>query len=397
MKIDDPFGKIWSYNITRHPTAGIGGWTDGELAYLLRTGVARDGRYTPPWMAKLPHLADEDLLGILAWLRSDDPMLEPSDVKSVPAQPSFFAKLLSNVAFKPLPYPTRPTARPDGSDPVALGRYLTWNADCWTCHSADFAKLDPMNPPATPGYLIGGNLVEGVVTPNLTPDPETGIGKLSDAELARAIRSGVMPDGELSVFMAMSVGELSDEDLVAVMSYLRSLPPVKKAVPRGEWGVLAKVLTAFGLFQLEPRPVEGPTHVPPAPEPSLERGRYLARHAAFCASCHTTYDPATFKPSGPAFGGGTVEPSHGADSDHEYAPPNLTSAPSGYVGRVSEDAFVARMRAGRVHETSIMPWECYATMTDADLRSIYRFIKTVPRVDVDTGPSYRKIGSFPPR
>src|SRR5688572_30331296 len=56
-RIDDAppqFGTVYSLNITAHPVQGIGSWTDGEIAYLLRTGVARDGRYTPPWMVKLP-------------------------------------------------------------------------------------------------------------------------------------------------------------------------------------------------------------------------------------------------------------------------------------------------------------------------------------------------------
>jgi hypothetical protein len=74
------FGKIVSKNITQHPVKGIGGWTDGELAYLIRTGVSRDGQYLPPYMAKLPHLADEDLASIIAFLRSSDPMVEAADV-----------------------------------------------------------------------------------------------------------------------------------------------------------------------------------------------------------------------------------------------------------------------------------------------------------------------------
>ena len=57
------FGVVYSANITRHPGRGIGGWSDGDIAHLVRTGVARDGRYVPPWMVKLPHLADEDLAG----------------------------------------------------------------------------------------------------------------------------------------------------------------------------------------------------------------------------------------------------------------------------------------------------------------------------------------------
>ncbi len=52
------FGPIYSNNITRHPQKGIGSWSDGELAYLLRTGITRDGTYIPPYMVKLPHMSD---------------------------------------------------------------------------------------------------------------------------------------------------------------------------------------------------------------------------------------------------------------------------------------------------------------------------------------------------
>lgn len=76
----------------------------------------------------------------------------------------------------------------------------------------------------------------------------------------------------------------------------------------------------------------------------------------------------------------------------EYYLPDLH--PLGDCGRTTEDQFVARMRAGRVYPASVMPWECFGNITDSDLRSIYRYLKTVPPVEVDTGPVYRKIGSF---
>ncbi len=120
MKLDKQFGRVFSYNITQHPTAGIGAWTDGEIAFLLRTGIARDGRYTPPWMAKVPHMSDEDLASVISFLRSDDPMVAATDVPSVPAQPNFFSKFLMLVAFKPLPYPPKPIPQPS-NDPVELG------------------------------------------------------------------------------------------------------------------------------------------------------------------------------------------------------------------------------------------------------------------------------------
>ena len=78
--VPKPFGEAYSKNITQDPVHGIGAWTDGELAYLLRTGITRTGRYTPPWMPKYPHMSDEDLASIIAFLRSDNPLLAPAPV-----------------------------------------------------------------------------------------------------------------------------------------------------------------------------------------------------------------------------------------------------------------------------------------------------------------------------
>ena len=90
------FGPIVSRNITRHPVNGIGSWTDGELAYFLRTGIRRDGQYIPPPMVKLAHMSDEDLSSVIAFLRSDHPLVAPLDVESPGrSQPSFLVKFLS--------------------------------------------------------------------------------------------------------------------------------------------------------------------------------------------------------------------------------------------------------------------------------------------------------------
>ena len=237
MRIDVPFGSIHSYNITNHPDRGIGAWSDGDIAYLLRTGVARDGRYTPPWMAKLPHMADDDLEAIIAFLRSDDPMVAPSDIPSIPARPSFFTKFLASVAFGPLPLPDKRIEPPSRGDKVALGRYLVWNLDCWTCHSPDFSKLNSLEPPKTPGFLAGGNTVENDVgeqlrTPNLTPDVETGLGGWTEEQFVRALREGVRPDNT-AVRAPMGTYSLLDVDEAkAIFAYLRTIPAAKNAVPR---------------------------------------------------------------------------------------------------------------------------------------------------------------------
>ena len=65
MDAPKEFGEIYAPNITKDTQYGIGGWTDAEIMYLLRTGIKRDGSYVPPYMAKLPMLSDEDMASII--------------------------------------------------------------------------------------------------------------------------------------------------------------------------------------------------------------------------------------------------------------------------------------------------------------------------------------------
>ncbi len=74
VEAPDEFGELWSHNITGDPGEGIGSYTDGELAFLLRTGIERNGVYPGPFMAH-PHASDEDILSVIAFLRSDDPLV----------------------------------------------------------------------------------------------------------------------------------------------------------------------------------------------------------------------------------------------------------------------------------------------------------------------------------
>jgi mono/diheme cytochrome c family protein len=232
------FGAAYAANITQDRETGIGGWTDGEIAYLLRTGVKRDGSYAPPWMVKLPNLADEDLKDVIAFLRSDDPRLAPVKHKTPPSEPSFLTRVLCRVAFKPLPWPERPIARPDPGDAVAVGRYLVnAHAQCFPCHSADFAKVDDLHPERSAGYLGGGNAMPDlsgrkVLTANLTFDEETGIGKWSEDDFVRALRFGVRPDRSVLVYPMVPYPELTETEARAVYAYLRTVPPIRNAVPR---------------------------------------------------------------------------------------------------------------------------------------------------------------------
>src|SRR5262245_53601526 len=222
------FGSAHSANITGDPEMGIGSWTDGEIAYLLRTAVRRDGRYTPPWMVKLPLMADEDLKDVIAFLRSDDPLVKPVKVKRPLSQPSLLTKVLARTVFKPLPYPTAPIPTPDPNDKVSYGRYLVQaRAVCYPCHSADFAKLHEHVPENSGGYLGGGNAMPDlngriVKTANITPDPETGIGKWSEADFVRLVRFGVRPDASVIQYPMVPFPELSDDETRAIFAYLRT-------------------------------------------------------------------------------------------------------------------------------------------------------------------------------
>jgi mono/diheme cytochrome c family protein len=286
-------------------------------------------------------------------------------------------------------------------DPAVIerGRYLVHGpAHCSQCHGTDQRSKPELNKaevPLTGGLAFAMGPMGTRYAANLTPDPETGIGKLTDAQLARAIRTGIQHDGEFSIFMRYAAANLSDDDLAAVISYLRAQPPVRRQIPPGQYGWLGKVFLVH-LLPIEPRSATGPAGVQAGPAPTVERGAYLAESVSLCVVCHSKMNQMTFQPTGPKAGGGLAEPSHGEDDPGmELVPPNLTSDPTGYTGRADEDAFVARMKAGRAINSSIMPWEGIAKMTEVDLRSVYRYLRSLPPVKNDVGPTYRKKGWKP--
>jgi mono/diheme cytochrome c family protein len=276
---------------------------------------------------------------------------------------------------------------------IARGHYIVRDvAPCAACHGDPTQRAAYMNGADVP--LIGGfafPIPPGTFyTRNLTPDPETGLGNVPDGAIARALRYGVGHDGRaLLPFMEMQ--GLSDDDLAAVVSYLRTQPPVHNPVPPHEYSILGKIIKATVLA----KPV-GPASPPPARAPrgaTVETGRYLAESVALCWACHTERSQMTGALVGPRYGGAPpfVEPD---DSTHQWAPPNITSDPkTGRLGQMSEDQFVARFRQGRILPRSPMPWQAFARMDEEDLRAIYRFLMTVPPVERDMGPAMVEVGA----
>jgi mono/diheme cytochrome c family protein len=281
-------------------------------------------------------------------------------------------------------------------DVIARGEYLVHAVGhCSTCHmpheNIDARVLDT-TAPLVGGYVIEAGPFGTFTAANLTPHA-TGIGEMSDGELARAIRHGIDRDGKLIPMMRFAVGAMSDEDLTAVISWLRAQEPVAAERDRPRFGILAKALSG----RFAPNMVEAPPFVAEGGI-SIERGRYLAAGPAFCSGCHSPLDPmAGFAPAGPPFSGAAAPEPDPKNKGWEIVAPNLT--PHEGTGRITgwtEDQFVARFQVGRSIHSSAMPWEAYELMTDEDVRSVYRFLMSLDPVEHDTGPSYREKGSFRP-
>ncbi len=300
----------------------------------------------------------------------------------------------ANFVYAETPFPTM--AASDDPEVIARGEYVVHHlGHCSTCHTQTDGKLDlstwklDKSVPLSGGYKMEAGPFGTYYAKNLTPHPETGIGRYSDKELARMIRHGIDKNGQLMPLMVLATGHLSDEDLVAVISYLRTRPAVDNAVPADEFGPLAKMLaSSFG-----PRMQTPPRFVPAAAEPSVERGEYLANGPAACGVCHTPTDPMEgFAPAGPAFSGAVEGEPDPTDPSFGFFAPNLTPHESGLTGMWDEEQFVKRLKSGaRVHVGSHMPWESYAGMTDSDVRSVYRYLKTVKPADNPVGETRRKL------
>jgi len=295
---------------------------------------------------------------------------------------AIFVAARQNLTFD-APYP--PIAASTDSSVIARGQYLVRTVvNCAQCHG-DTTQMVAM----TAGEdipLSGGR--QWAIPPgmfyarNITPD-ETGIGLFPDSAVARALRHGVGRDGR-ALLPFMELQGLADDDLAAVISYLRSQPPVHNLVPAHRYSLLGRVVKATVLAN----PV-GPAETPPATSPrgaTVENGRYLAESVAMCWACHTQRSMETGALVGPRYAGatGVEEP---ADPGHLWSPPNITADPTtGRLGAMSEDQFVARFRAGRLLPGSPMPWQGFQRMAEDDLRAIYQYLKTVPPVTRDVGP-----------
>jgi mono/diheme cytochrome c family protein len=256
---------------------------------------------------------------------------------------------------------------------IARGKHLIFSsAHCINCHS----KNDPdslislgLDVPLTGGVLFDVGIAK-IYSKNITPDKETGIGRYSDAEIARALRYGVHPDGT-AVFDFMPFHNTSDEDLRAIISYLRAQKPVKNEVPENKLTVLGKVIKAFMI-----KPVGPSGEVPKSvtPDTTALYGKYLAVSVAECNGCHTKRNLA---------GEFTGEPFGGGNEIDGFLTPNLTPDPGGRIYSWTKQNFIDRFRMGKLIPKSPMPWNSFKRMNDDELTAIYNYLKSLKPVKTE--------------
>ncbi len=268
---------------------------------------------------------------------------------------------------------------------LARGDYL-FNAvlGCPVCHSnRDFASFGaPPVPPygagracAEPGQPLPGvasdqGLPGRICFRNITPHA-SGIGDWTDGEILRAVREGVDRNGDalFPIMPAFIYRNLSDQDALSLVAYLRTLQPVENWLPETQIN-----FPVNWIIRLLPQPVDAPV---PHPDENnqIEHGRYLAT-VARCAFCHSPRDPRSRQPlSGLEFAGGAEFQGR---NGLMYST-NLTPHPSG-LGNVNLNQFIALFRrqdalAGA--EVDLMPWTYFGNLADGDLEAMFAYFKSL--------------------
>jgi mono/diheme cytochrome c family protein len=226
--------RLFTANITPDRETGIGAWSDGEIMRAIREGVRRDGQAIFPSMPYqlFAQLSDDDTRAIVAYLRTIPPLHKSIPPREVPPP--------MNVIMRFIPKPLAgPVAEVDRKNSVAYGKYLTTVAGCVFCHSP---KDDHMQNLAGREFS-GGFEMKGqtgrVVTANITPHPETFVGRSSRADFIahfksmqsmNAANAPVMPKGRNTIMPWLAYSGMTEEDLGAIYDYLRTVKPVENKV-----------------------------------------------------------------------------------------------------------------------------------------------------------------------
>ncbi len=227
-------GRVVAPNLTPDAETGLGTWTDGEKIRAIREGVDKDGRALFPMMPYQAYrrFSDDDVQALVAFLDSLPPLHNPL--------PQTRLDFPVSVLIKSAPQPAGSVAPVDRADRKKLGEYLVAVGGCADCHTPVDDKNNPL-----PGKLLAGGMVFDtsmgkVVTANITPDTETGIGKWSEEFFEKKFydykeyaTNGPPPSPGPQAFTLMpwlGFSRRDPEELSAIYAYLRTVPAVHNAV-----------------------------------------------------------------------------------------------------------------------------------------------------------------------
>ncbi len=252
---------------------------------------------------------------------------------------------------------------------VARGDYLVNTVmTCGNCHTPK-GPNGPVEARAFSGGLEFDEPPFKATAPNITPDPETGIGKWSDADIKKLLLTGIRPDGvQVAVVMPTGFyGILTPADLDAIVAYLRSLKPIKNKVP----APIYKIALKPQMFPGAEKPFAGDA------KNKIARGFYLAT-IGHCMECHTPLGP-----KGRNFaadlgkGGFELKGPWGVSVSA-----NITSSKSKGIGAWSDAEIKRAITQGVDREGKTlkppMGYPYYAGMTAGDLDAIIAYLRTVP-------------------
>ena len=230
---------------------------------------------------------------------------------------------------------------------------------CQGCHGADLSGINNWFDGGPLGTIDSANLTSG----------EGGIGAdFTTEDYVRAIRHGIDQGGKPIFMVAVpSTAHLSDEDLGAIIAYVKSVPPVDHKTNGQNFTTLAKIMAGAGVLgDLPAEVVSHDVHVTaPGRGASAEYGEYLV-NTNDCRICH-----------GPQLNGGASP-----DPTAKWISPNLT--PGGELGFWTEDQFLNTIRTGvtpsghQLNEN--MPWRDYRNFYDDELKAIFMYLHSVPKL-----------------
>lgn len=261
---------------------------------------------------------------------------------------------------------------------IARGEYLVYGPGrCADCHGAVQQRVAIESGEKV---LLSGGFYEDIylgkiVFANITPDNETGIGKLSDADLFRFMRTGINHKNEYGLPF-MDYRSVSDDDLLAIISFLRSQKPVHHNVEPSRYNFLGKIALAY-FVRPEKESLVFPSDI--AQGATIEYGRYLVEGIGACRGCHTQRSLYTGEYTGNDFEGGMLF-EHKDNSILNVISPDLTpNLVNRTIAGYSKESFSKRMQGGLKKPWSPMPWGAYSRMSETDIEAIFCYLLSLKK------------------